>query len=1052
MIEGGGLPQTSSSAPEPSLAEEFAAENSYVSALVSGMGEGFLALDSEWRFIAFNPAAERIFGLARRDIMGRRLWEVSPTIVGTEFERRYRRVMSERTKEVFQTHSALRPDQFHEVRLFPLGDGVGASFLDISNSQRINRALLDREAELARVQRIGGIGGMEVSLRGDFPSRRSPEYLHLHGVSPDATNETHEDWVRRLHPEDRATAEPHLLNTIAGNDSQYKAEYRIVRPNDGQVRWIRAVAEIERDEFGRAVKLIGAHLDITDRKEAERAAQESEERLRSITDALPLLISYVDKDLRFRFANRQYEIWFARPIEDIVGRAVSEVFGPKMYEKRRPFIERALAGESVSYEAELERHDGTVITEVVHVPHLDAAERVLGFYAVVRDITERKLAEQALKESEARFRIIADSAPVPIWVTRLDGLRSFVNTAYVNFLGCSFEEALNFDWRKALHPEDLPRILSEQKLGEGSLRPFTLEARYKRSDGRWRWIRSESQPRWGASGEHAGFIGVAHDVTQSKEAEQKLTLLNATLERQAEERSAQLAATEALIRTFFEHSSECHAVLVETEDGRFRYEEINPAALRLYGKSRAEVIGRTLDELFDPVDSAELNRHLTACLTIGSPQGYERVQSDRTIEAIATPVPNEGGGARRVVVSAHDVTDRRRLEEQLRQVQKMEAIGQLTGGVAHDFNNLLTIVLGGLDTIGRQIPNLPAPSALSRIERAHDMALQGVTRAATLTRRLLAFSRQQSLAPQSVDANKLVASTCELLRRTLGETISLETRLAGGLWRAYADPNELENALLNLAVNARDAMPNGGRLTIKTANADLDEALVASLPERIDPGQYVVIAVSDTGVGMDPETKRRAFDPFFTTKEVGKGTGLGLSQVYGFARQSGGHVKIDSEPGEGTTVAIYLPRRLGVETEMAADDAFDPRGAVGVESILVVEDDETLRTYTTSILRELGYRVFEAADGVSAIAKFQPFESIDLLLTDIVMPGGMNGRQLAVEAMKRRPDLKVLFMTGYPRDATVHDGRFDGGVHMIGKPFSYHELAARIRARLDARE
>jgi PAS domain S-box-containing protein len=1052
VTEGDDPPQKSSSAPNPFSVEAFGAEGSFVNALISGMGEGFLALDSEWRFLAFNPVAEQIFGLARSDVIGRRIWDVSPKLAGTEFDRRYRLVMSEKTTQVFQAHSALKPDQFHEVRLFPFGDGVGATFLDISKSQRINRALLDREAELARVQRIGGVGGMEVSLRDDFPSRRSPEYLHLHGMSLDATYETHEDWVQRLHPEDRAIAESHLLNTIAGKDTQYKAEYRIVRPSDGEVRWIRAVAEIERDELGRAVKMIGAHLDITDRKEAERAAQESEERLRSIADALPLLISYVDKEKRFRFVNRQYEIWFARPLEEIVGRTVSEVFGPQMYETRRPFMERALAGETVSYEAELDRRSGTVITEVVHVSHFDAAERVVGFYAVVLDITERKRAEQALKESEERFRIIADSAPVPIWVSRLDGLRSFVNTAYVNFLGCSFEEALKFDWRTALHPEDLPRILNEQKAGEASLQPFTLEARYKSGDGQWRWIRSESQPRWSASGEHLGFIGVAHDVTHAKEAEQKLTLLNATLERQAEEISAQLAATEALIRTFFEHSSECHAVLVEAEHGRFRYEEVNPAALRLYGKLRGEVIGRTLDEVFGKEESAELNRHLSACVRIGSPQRYERIQSDRIIEAIATPVPNEGGGGRRVVVSAYDVTDRRRLDEQLRQVQKMEAIGQLTGGVAHDFNNLLTIVLGGLDTIGRQIPNLPAPSAMSRIERAHDMALQGVTRAATLTRRLLAFSRQQSLAPQSVDANKLVASTCELLRRTLGETVSLQTKLADGLWRAYADPNELENALLNLAVNARDAMPDGGRLTIETANADLDEALVAGLPERIDPGQYVVIAVSDTGVGMDQETKRRAFDPFFTTKEVGKGTGLGLSQVYGFARQSGGHVKIDSEPGQGSTIGIYLPRRLGVDAEAAAKDAFDPRGALGVETVLVVEDDDSLRTYTTSILRELGYRVVEAAEGVGAIARIEQSNKIDLLLTDIVMPGGMNGRQLAFEATKRRPDLKVLFMTGYPRDAIVHDGRLDAGVHMIGKPFSYQELASRIRARLDARE
>ncbi len=289
------------------------------------------------------------------------------------------------------------------------------------------------------------------------------------------------------------------------------------------------------------------------------------------------------------------------------------------------------------------------------------------------------------------------------------------------------------------------------------------------------------------SGQHAGFIGVAHDVTYSKEAEQKLALLNETLERQAEKRAAVLAATEALIRTFFEHSSECHAVLVETDNGQFRYEEINPATLRLYGKSRTQVIGFTTDQVFGKESAEQVNRQLAACLRSGSPRQYERVQGNRAIEAIATPVPNEAGEVRRVVVSARDVTDRLRLEDQLRQAQKMEAVGQLTGGIAHDFNNLLTLVRGGVELIGRQIPHLPDLAAVSKIERAQEMALQGVNRAAALTSRLLAFSRQQSLAPQSIDANTLVIGLSDLLRRTIGETVSFETVLAGDLWRAYVD-------------------------------------------------------------------------------------------------------------------------------------------------------------------------------------------------------------------------------------------------------------------------
>ena len=322
------------------------------------------------------------------------------------------------------------------------------------------------------------------------------------------------------------------------------------------------------------------------------------------------------------------------------------------------------------------------------------------------------------------------------------------------------------------------------------------------------------------------------------------------------------------------------------------------------------MIGRTIEEVFGAERRGGNRRPSGGVSAGGSAYRYERNQGEASIEAIATPAPQEPGALRRLIVSAHDVTERRRLEQHLRQSQKMEAVGQLTGGVAHDFNNLLTLVLGGLDMIGRQMPNLPDPPALARIERAKDMAMQGAKRAAALTSRLLAFSRQQALTPQSLDANKLVAGVCELLRRTLGETIVLETMLGDGLWRTYADPNQLENALLNLALNARDAMPDGGKLTIETANATLDKAYIASLGDSIEPGEYVMIPVTDTGAGMGKTTQERAFDPFFTTKEVGKGTGLGLSQVYGFARQSAGHVKIYSELGEGTTVKIYLPRRV----------------------------------------------------------------------------------------------------------------------------------------------
>ena len=879
-----------------------------VDQIMDGLAEGFFALDSNWRFVAFNRAAEEMFEIAREQVLGKLLWEVSPAILGTEFDRRYRLAMSNREEQQFESYTIRRPDRYHEVRAFPLGEGIGVAFKDATDRQNILQTLRRRELELARVQEIGGLGGMRVDLAGAFTGYRSPEYLRLHGLPPDAGVETHEDWARRIHPDDRSRAVEHFLRVVAGDDTQYKSEYRIIRPSDGAVRWIRAVGEIERDENAAPIALVGAHMDITDRKLAEQEALESEEKLRAIADALPVLISYVDKDQIFRFANKAYETWFERPLSAVLGRQVREVMSPAMYEARRPYLERALAGESVSYEVDFVRSTGALATQVVHVPHRDASGRTLGVYVVVSDISERKIAEQKIAESEARFRAIANSAPVLIWVTGAEAKREFVNQAYLDFLGLTYAEALDFDWRRALHPDDLPRILAEEPAIEPSVRIVTVEARYRRSDGEWRWLRSESQPRWGATGEHVGFIGVAHDVTEAKKAQQQLTQLNERLERRVDERTAQLAATEALVGTFFEHSSECHAILVE-EDGGFRYQEVNPATLRLYGMGRDEVVGRRTADVLGPEMGAAVDRHLAQCLREGGSRHYERRQGAGVVEAVATAVPSREGEARRVIVSARDVTERRRLEDHLRQSQKMEALGQLTGGVAHDFNNMLTLVLGGLDTIDRQLGGLPDAPATARIARAKAMALQGVQRAQALTDRLLAFSRQQALAPHAVNANTLVAGICDLLQQTLGEQIALQTNLAEALWNAFVDPNQLENALINLAVNARDAMPRGGKLVIETANRFLDAATIGSLPERIEPGEYVMVAVSDTGGGMDEDTRKRAFDPFFTTKEIGKGTGLGLSQVYGFARQSSGQVQIESALGKGTVVRIFLPRQ-----------------------------------------------------------------------------------------------------------------------------------------------
>jgi nitrogen-specific signal transduction histidine kinase/CheY-like chemotaxis protein len=382
---------------------------------------------------------------------------------------------------------------------------------------------------------------------------------------------------------------------------------------------------------------------------------------------------------------------------------------------------------------------------------------------------------------------------------------------------------------------------------------------------------------------------------------------------------------------------------------------------------------------------------------------------------------------------------REQAEELLRHRQKLEVLGQLTGGVAHDFNNFLQVILGSLDTAHRRLMRGGSITAESGWEQIQP-AIRSAERAAVLTQQLLAFARRQPLSPQSLDMNRLVAGMSELLRRTLDETIKIETVLAGGLWPVSADSGQLESAIINLAVNARDAMPSGGRLTIETANTFLDDAY-ARAHEEVVAGQYVLLAITDNGAGMTREVLSCAFNPFFTTKEMGQGTGLGLSQVYGFTKQSSGHIKIYSEPGQGTTVKMYLPRLVSGET--AVETSTQPGAAPGggrAELILVVEDEDDVRASTVGMLEELGYGVLKAADGPTALRLLADHPEVRLLFTDVGLPGGVNGKQLATAARETRPDLLVLYTTGYARNAIVHHGTLDAGVELMVKPFTYTAL------------
>ncbi|MHB8270132.1 PAS domain-containing protein [Bradyrhizobium sp.] len=679
-------------------------------------------------------------------------------------------------------------------------DGVGGVLVvcrDVTKEYLAAQALREREAELARVQQIGRIGGLEVDLTTGFRNRRSPEYLLIHGLPPDAANETHEDWVQRVHPDDREATEKKFRDAVAGQVRDYTVRYRIIRPSDGELRWISVKSTIERDADGKAVRLVGAHADITEQVEAERALQQSEAE------------------------------------------------------------QRKLAGQLAELNATL-------------------AERV----------------EEKTRERDRIWNVSQDL----LLVADRNGIWQTVNPAWTRTLGWSEAELLNRTSEWLDHPDDGETTrahVRKLRAGDATVR---FESRFRHKDGTYRWL------SWTGVSDKDCIYAVARDVTAEK------------------------AATDRL----------------------------------------------------------------------------------------------------------------KAAEEALRQSQKMEAVGQLTGGIAHDFNNLLTGIVGSLDLLQTRLDQ----GRTENVARYINAAMTSANRAAALTHRLLAFARRQPLIPKSVDANALVVSLEDLLRRTIGERIDLDIAASAGLWCTLCDPNQLESALLNLAINARDAMPDGGKLTIATANARI-EGIDADTPALL-PGDYIRIDVTDTGTGMSPEVAARAFDPFFTTKPIGQGTGLGLSMIYGFARQSNGHVLIDSKQGVGTSVRLYLPRHHGdAAEERVAGAAAEEHAATG-ETVLVVEDEPVVRGVIVEMLQDQGYRTLQAVDGPSGLRILRLNQRIDLLVTDVGLPG-MNGRQLADQARETRPGLKILFITGYAENVAIAKGFLQPGMEMITKPFDLDNLSQRIR-------
>jgi PAS domain S-box-containing protein len=752
-----------------------------------------------------------------------------------------------------------------------------------------------------------------------------------------------------------------------------------------------------------------------------------------LADLLPVMTAYVDANQVMRFMNKPYADWLGRPRREVIGKTMRELIGEKNWLERKPMIEAALAGERQFFAATYEHPErGVLALQVDYVPWIaPGGNKVEGICIVLNDVTEQRIAERSMRESEARFKRIANQAPVLMWVTRLDRVRDFVNDAYMDYLGTTDREAARtYDWRSGIHPDDVERIVAQSIAGEASLETFTLEGRFLRADGTYRWLRSTSSPRFGPDGEHIGFIGVATDITLAKEAELELR-------RSVEERTRELALSEARFRAVFDTVLEV-LVLMEP-DGTIV--EVNRKQAPWRARTAREAVGMKIWEAATLTlypEHVELMKEAVRRAASGKLFEQEvRLEREGAptahLDVSVQPVCGPDGKVIYLLFEARDITDLKAAQEQLRQSQKMEALGQLTGGIAHDFNNLLTVVVGGLDIISKRVED-------AKLKRYAENALGAAERGARLTAQLLAFSRVQRLEVRPTLVAPLIQNMRPLLRNVLGPGITKEFDLDEAMMPVMADPTQLEVAILNLAINARDAMPDGGVLTFSTRPVRIVDA-----PD-LEDGDYIELTISDTGTGMPPEVAERAFEPFFTTKEVGKGTGLGLSMVYGMARQSGGDARIESRPGEGTAVKLLFRK---AEAALAAEAASAPDLAQAeaqrdIASVLVIDDDPDVRHFIVTALEEQGYRVRQASDGKEGLAKLSR-EKPDLIIVDFIMPG-MSGAEIAKRIRAKLPDQPILFVSGYSETEAVK--RIAPDAPLLTKPFRADALHRAVRGAL----
>ena len=912
------------------------------------------------------------------------------------------------------------------------------------------------------------------------------QVCRFYGVDPalGAAGAVATEFERRIHPNDLQSFRE-TIGAGVRTGKAFTAEYRVLQP-DNSVRWVSAQARGTVTADGRTRNFIGVAVDITRRKATEAALHESEERFRLVAESAPVMLWMGDHLGKCVYLNRELREFWGIDESNVSTFDWNTTLHPDDRDVlSKPFAHGMQTHTGFTVEARYRRaSDGAYrLLSTQAQPRFDAGGQFLGMIGVNVDVTETRKADArrgALLELNDRVRDLTDSADVAFAAAEILGRTLGVSRAGYGTIDRTAETiSIERDWNApgikslagVLHFRDYGSYIDDLKRGEtvvfadaetdprtaanaDALKAISAQAVVNMpvtEQGNFvalLYLNHATAREWPA--DELVFVREVAERTRSiierRRAEQDLQDLTTSLERQVEERTNELRANVNRLRTTFETSYIYQGYM--TRDGTLL--DANNASLAGIQCRLEDVVGRPFwdtpwfagtpgmpEAVQQAVQLAAEGQTVQRSILLKLPTG------ERAFDFALRPVKNERGDVIAIIPEAVETTGRIKAEDALRQAQKMEAIGQLTGGIAHDFNNMMAVVIGAMNLLQRRLAQ-----GSTDVSRYIDAAIDGATRAASLTQRLLAFSRQQALAPEAIDVNRMVADMSEMLSRTLGEQIKVETVLASGLWRTHADPIQLENVILNLSVNARDAMPDGGKLTIETANTHIDEEYADEY--QIAADQYVLLSVTDTGSGMSSEVMAQAFDPFFTTKGVGAGTGLGLSQVFGFVRQSGGHVKLHSEIGVGTSVKVYLPRYHGeaVPVPPKRPPVAALRGELS-EIVLVVEDEERVRNYSIEALRELGYTVVSAPSAPEALRLIDGGQDVTLLFTDVVMPE-MTGRKLADLAIERLPKLKVLFTTGYTRDAIVHNAVLDPGTNFLPKPFGIEQLAAKVRSVLDS--